>query len=201
MKSIRIVLLTVVMMIGSAMASTASAQLRFGLKAGLNVSSLHFNESTFDSDNQTGFTGGAMLEFTVPVIGLGADLSAMYVRRNARFMEDNEITKDKRDYFEIPLNLKWKIGVPVISKIVTPFVTTGPSVAFLTSGKKKDGYENRSCDWAWNVGFGLQFVNKIQLHASYGFGMTKAVKGLADTEAAHIDGKNRYWTITAAYLF
>lgn len=203
MKAIKVIFMALVMMLGASSAMTVNAQFRFGVKAGINVNSLHFNEDVFDADNQTGFTGGLMTEFTVPVIGVGFDLSAMYVRRNAKFMKENNIATDKRDYIEIPLNLKWKIGVPVISKIVSPFITTGPSVSFLTSRKFKETYENKSCDWAWNFGIGLQFVNKVQVHASYGLGLTKAVKTLnvADTQAAGIDGKNRYWTITAAYLF
>ena len=106
MKAIKVIFMTLVMVLGASSAMTASAQFRFGVKAGVNVNSLHFNKDVFESDNQTGFTGGLMTEFTVPVIGVGFDLSAMYVRRNAKFMEENNIATDKRDYIEIPLNLK-----------------------------------------------------------------------------------------------
>ena len=45
-------------------------------------------------------------------------------------------------------------------------------------------------------------MKKIQVGASYGFGLTKAVEMVTDdVNAAGIEGKNRYWTITAAYLF
>ena len=59
-------LIAIVAIIGSTM--PAHADFRFGLKAGMNVNSLHFSSETFDASNRAGFTGGAMIEFTVPVI-------------------------------------------------------------------------------------------------------------------------------------
>lgn len=181
----------------------SEAQVRFGLKAGLNVNSLSFNESVFNADNRAGFTGGLMMEFTVPLVGIGADLSAMYVRRDAQWMAENDIQKSNRDYIEIPLNLKYKIGIPVISKIVVPFVTTGPSVSFLTSKRAiSDAWTNNKVDWAWNFGLGVQLLNKVQIAASYGLGLTNTLHAIGkNTDNADIESKNRYWTITAAYLF
>ncbi|MDE5786382.1 MAG: PorT family protein, partial [Duncaniella sp.] len=133
MKSIKSFLLVLVLLLGTA--SAANAQFRFGVKAGVAINSIKFNDakSSFNSDNQAGFLGGLTAQFTVPVIGVGADLSALYVRRSAKFMYENEIEKSNRDYIEIPLNLRWNIGLPGVGKFVAPFITTGPSVAFLCS--------------------------------------------------------------------
>ena len=83
-----------------------------------------------------------------------------------------------RDYIELPLALKYKIGLPLVGKVLSPYVFTGPTFAFLASKKGiSEAYENKSFDCAWNFGVGLQFF------------------------AQPIDGKNNYWTITAAWLF
>ena len=182
----------------------AQAQFHFGIKAGLDVDRLSINSKLFDSDNRAGFTGGVMIEFTAPIINLGFDLSAMYVRRNSHFMVANNIVKNDRDYFEIPLNLKYKLEVPAIARVITPFVTTGPSVAFLTSRKHiEKAYKNNEIDVAWNFGFGVELFRKVQLAASYGLGLTKALENVPgiSISGADIEGKNRYWTVTAAYLF
>ena len=42
----------------------AQAQLKFGLKGGLNISTLTFSEDVFKGDNRTGFFIGPMAEFT-----------------------------------------------------------------------------------------------------------------------------------------
>lgn len=180
----------------------ASAQLRFGIKAGVTVNSLHFSSETFDSDNRAGFTGGVMLEFTAPVSGLGVDLSAMYVRRNSSWLEDQELTKDDRDYIEIPLNFKWRMNIPVINNLVRPYISTGPSFAFLTSRRSvDDAFHNRKFDTSWNFGFGVELVNHLQVGASYGIGLTKALEAVGATGTSDVNGRNRYWTITAAYMF
>ena len=134
MKKLTIVFAIIVASFASAL--SADAQLRFGLKAGVAINSLHFNESAFDADNRAGFTGGAMIEFTAPVVGVGVDASLMYVRRNAQFMEQNEIHKDNRDYIDIPVNLKWKMNLPLVNKIVRPMLFTGPSLPAAEAPRK-----------------------------------------------------------------
>lgn len=201
-KSLKAILLVIVMVIGAS-SVPASAQFKFGPKVGLTVNSMHFNKDVFDNKNQTGWTAGLMAEFTVPVVGIGADLSAMYVRRNTKFLNDNHISKDNRDYIEIPLNLKYKFSFPVISKIAVPYLGLGPSVSFLTSKRHiENAYKNKSVDWAFNFGIGVQLFSHLDVNARYGLGLTKAVRAISDDYGTGgIDGKNRYWTISLAYLF
>lgn len=212
MKLFKKVLVAAVVAI-SAMSVAPAAQcagFKFGIKAGVAVNELKFNEDVMHSDNRAGFTGGIMGQFTVPIIGVGADLSVLYVRRNtigyvtsgdttdATGQTATTETKFNRDYIDIPLNFKWCINIPVVGKIVTPFVTTGPDFSFLLSKQNIDNaWNQKKFDFAWNVGFGLQFVEKVQLAASYGIGITKT----ASADNALYNGKNRCWTITAAYLF
>jgi hypothetical protein len=138
------------------------------------------------------------------MVGFGVDLSAMYVRRNAQFMEDNDIVSSQRDYIDIPLNLKYKISLPAVGSLVTPYVFTGPDFAFLTSKKAIDeAWQNKSVNVSWNVGVGVQLFSHLQVGASYGFGITKAAEKLSSVGSSNvqIEGKNNYWTLTAAWLF
>lgn len=194
--------LFVVLIASLASAFSAQAQFRFGLKAGVAINTLHFNDKAFDADNRAGFTGGAMIEFTAPIIGVGFDLSAMYVRRNSQWLANENITRDNRDYIDIPLNLKWKLNIPVINKIARPYLLTGPSFSFLTSKKSaEDAWRNRKFDTSWNFGAGVELLSHLQVGASYSVGMTKALKAAGVTGTSNIEGHNRYWTVTAAYLF
>lgn len=204
LKMIRRIVVAVALV--AAFAVPASAQISFGVKAGVAISDLKFNKDVFDASNRAGFTGGVMAEVMIPMTNIGVDASLMYVRRNTEFMANvlgkTESAKSHRDYLEIPINLKWKIGLPIVGSIVSPYIFTGPSFAFLTSKKEIENvYKNKTFDVSWNVGFGVQLVKKLQIGASYGFGLTKAVEMATDVNGAGIDGKNRYWTVTAAYLF
>ena len=185
---------------------------KFGVKAGVAINELKFNKDAFHSDNRAGFTGGVMGQFTMPIIGVGADLSVLYVRRSTTAYVDAPVgtaavasataTKLNRDYIDIPLNFKWCINVPAVGRIITPFITTGPDFSFLLSKQNaENAWNQKKFDFAWNVGFGLQLFNKVQLAASYGIGITKSASGENALFDTGINGKNRFWTVTAAYLF
>lgn len=205
MKNFRRFLFSAVAII--AMSISAAAQFSIGPRVGINVNSMHFDSDLFKSENRAGFTGGLQAEFMIPMVGFGFDASVMYVHRvnNATIDTNGTATapqiKDK-DYIEIPVNLKYKIGLPVIGKIITPYVFTGPSFAFLTSRKAiNEAWKNKSTSVAWNFGFGVQLLGHLQVGASYGLGMTKAFEKIGAVDGVDIQGKNRYWTVTAAYLF
>ena len=172
MKSIKTLLLALAIVI----AIPASAQFRWGVRLGTEVNSMRLDKSVFNNENRAGFTGGLMCEFTVPIIGVGFDLSAMYVHRvsnstvttsnadDAALVESSRFKN--RDYIEIPLNLKYKLSLPVVSKILVPYVTTGPSFSVLTSKRAiTEAYKNKALDVAWNFGLGLQFFNHLQVSA------------------------------------
>ena len=64
--------------------STAEAQLRFGIRAGVNVSDLSFSKDIMKSSNVAGFTGGVMAEFMIPGLGVGVDGALMYSRHGSK---------------------------------------------------------------------------------------------------------------------
>lgn len=214
MKSLKAIVLAVAAMAVCAM--PAAAQFRIGPRLGVEVNSMHLDKSVFSNDNRAGFTGGVMCEFTVPIINVGFDLSVMYVHRVSASSSENNALADvkdlltsknfrSRDYIEIPLNLKYKLGLPAVGKIITPYVFTGPSFSILASKKAiSEAFENKTLDVAWNFGLGVQLFNRLQVGASYGLGMNKSVKLLNKVVNTGIDPnsiKNNYWTITAAWLF
>ena len=188
----------------AAFAMPATAQFKFGPRVGVAINQLHFNskaiEDVISTENRAGFTGGLMAEFTAPVIGLGVDASLMYVRRSVETTDNEDM---KRDYFEIPINLKYKFSLPIAGNAVSPFLTTGPSFAFATSKEAiKDAYENKAVDVTWNFGLGVELIKHVQIAASYGFGISNSLTKYVGINESKVDlGKTRCWTITAAYLF
>lgn len=204
MKAIKLLLIAIVALAAGTLNANAGGPIKFGPKVGITANDLHFNNDLFESNNRTGWTAGLMLEGTVPVIGIGADLSLMYVRRNSEFMLQNNISTDNRDYIEIPLNIKYKFSLPAVNRILVPYLAVGPSVSFLTSKKNiENAYRNKSVDWAINFGLGVQLFSHLDINARYGLGLTKAINALPGDQGgpAGIEGKNRYWTITLGYLF
>lgn len=186
-----------------ATAPVVSAQFSVGPRLGINVNSLHFSDDLIKADNRTGFTGGLQAEFMIPAVGFGFDASLMYVHRSTTEINNEKASKD---YIEIPVNLKYKFGMPIVGSILKPYIFTGPSFAFLTSEKAITEFmHSRSSSVAWNFGFGLEFFRHLQVGASYGLGLSKSIAGhipgASGSGNVDIEGKNRYWTVTAAWLF
>lgn len=205
MKSLKKIL--VALLLVTLGAGVADAKFRFGVKAGLNLNSLHLKDpgKNFESDNGTGWTAGLMTEFQVPVIGLCFDLSLMYTRMNADLlMEENNLDyiAPNKNFIEIPLNLKYKISLPVVGNIISPYIFTGPAFAFKLDKNTLNDFKTKTCQVAWNVGLGLQLVRHLQIGASYGFGINNIVSKIpVNINAQDVKSRNNYWTITAAYLF
>ena len=162
--------------------SSASAQFRFGVKAGVNLNSLHFSnlKSNLDKDNGCGFTGGVMTEFQVPVIGLCLDASLMYSRMNA---STGIFNTDEHG---------------IITETIEP--NKGCLETFKLGGDD-DVFKTKTFQTAWNIGVGVELFNHLQVAGSYGFGMNNIMKEVAGINTTNdFKVKNNYWTITAAYL-
>jgi hypothetical protein len=202
-KRLSVLLLMAILTIG-----VSQAQFRFGIKAGLNFNKLkNSTEELLSSDNGCGFTGGVMTEFQVPIVGLCFDASLMYTRMSADLgvneIVDNVISKDEnaKNFFEIPINVKYKFQIPAVSSIVAPYLFTGPSFAFKLGGDESV-LTTKTFQCAWNIGVGVELIKHLQISGSYGFGINNvANKYLGVKVSDNYKLKNNYWTLTAAYLF
>lgn len=185
----------------------ANAEFRFGIKAGLNVNKLHLSDykANLNSDNQCGFTAGVMTEFTVPVVGIGFDLSLMYTHMNNEIKEGINEGAVGKNFLEIPLNLKYKFNIPVINSIIRPMVYTGPTMALKLDKSTFEGISTKTVQMGWNLGLGLELFKHLQVSGGYTFGMNNVAKKIPvldnNLNIGDIKVKNNYWTVTAAYLF
>ena len=201
MKQLRTLLITAVIIATSAI--SASAQFKWGLQAGIAANKLHFSEKTFSASNRVGFTGGATAEFSIPVVGISVQGSLMYVHRTSDFNDSNNTSHSlKRDYLTVPIHLKWGLGLPIVGKVVSPFIFTGPSFSFLIS-KDKDinGINSRKGDMAWDFSAVLTLLSHVQVKAGYSLGCTRSAKIIGAGDFSNRKIRDNYWTITVGYLF
>ena len=91
-KSFATILVVLAMMLGV----DADAQVKFGLKAGINATDMKFNTSVFKADNRIGFFAGPTVKFTLPIVGLNVDASALYDQREAK-TEDEKLTSKSEE--------------------------------------------------------------------------------------------------------
>lgn len=178
------------------------AKVKFGVKGGLNISSVHLNKDILKTDNVTGFQIGPMMEATVPLVGVGMDIAVLYSQKGTGVALTDGVSADvKTDYIDVPLNLKWKFGLP----IVKCYFAAGPYVGFRIGGDKVwdipgnvvGQVEAKSFGAGLNFGAGVELISHLQVGINYTLGLTDnySVKKL------DLNAKNRGWGVTAAFLF
>lgn len=195
-------------------AATTDAQaggFKFGPKVGVNVNKFSLSSDALSSDNRCGFTGGVGAQFTVPLIGVGADVSVMYSRRSAQneipvldtngTITGHEVINANYDYISVPVHLMYKLDLPAINKIVAPYVVTGPDFAFRVSKEILDDYKAKKYNVSWDFGIGVELISHLQVSATYSLGMNKAMQYVGVANGAAIKGNTNGWTITAAWMF
>ncbi len=169
-----------------AVAVPAQAQLKFGVKGGLNLSKLDVSGNKI-SDNTTGFFIGPMAEFTVPVVGLGVDGALMYSQRG----------KDayKQQGIEVPVNLKYTIG---LGSTLGVYVAAGPDFFFNFKDVDLTGVDKKDAQVGLNLGAGVKLLGHLQAGFTYQIplGNSFELANLGDAGA-----KTKTWQILLAYTF
>ena len=198
-------LFTMVVLLAT-MAVAAQAQLKFGVKGGLNLTSMKFDKDVVDPSNQAGFFIGPTIKFTLPVVGLGIDASALYDQRSAKLADETV----KQQSIQVPINLRYGFGLGSTASI---YIFAGPQFGFAI-GDKVQEIGNNIADWrlkdsnlSANVGLGLMLLNHLQISANYNIalGTTGEVdvnKALSTTwDTAIGKAKANAWQLSVAYYF
>lgn len=173
----------------------ASAQFKFGVQAGIVTNGLKFSEDMFDASNRVGFTGGLTAQFNL-LFGLGFQGSVMYVHKESNVTSTDGTSTPgivKMDYLAIPVHVKYNLDLPIVNRIVRPFIFTGPSFSYRLS--KPENFSINKGNVEWDLGVGVDLINHIQVSAGYGFGCYKIAEYIGNKV------KTNGWTVTLGYLF
>ena len=183
--------------------STANAQFRFGIRGGYNIATVKFNKDVLHSDNINGFHIGPVFEFMFEGSGAGMDMGVLYSRKGF-FLQDDTYSND---YLEVPVNLKWKLGIPVVS----PYLAAGPYVGFRVAGDKlrdivsvnnvRRQLEAKSFAAGLNFTAGVEVLSRIQVGLTYDWGLTDNYKTFDANDVNEYYGKGHTWLISATLMF
>ena len=195
-------------------AANANAQIKFGLKGGLNVTSMSFSEEVFDASNKTGFFVGPMVKVTVPIVGLSFDAAALYDQKEADVKytgTEGELGKVnvKQQSINIPVNVRYGFGLSSLANI---FLFAGPQWGINVGDKnfkwnESSSYSLKKSNFSVNVGAGVTLLNHLQVSANYNIACGKSADASLSKalDAAANAGKdkshNKSWQIALGYWF
>lgn len=190
-------------------------KVKLGVKAGLNISSLTFDESELDSSTKAGFTAGLMVE--VPLAkNFSLQPELLYSQQGTKTsFSDTDVTNSnfrstiELNYLNIPVMLKYFV-------IEGLSVQAGPQIGILLKANNKYednflGYENQDSfdlkdystgiDTSVNFGLGYQLQNKFYTDLRYNISYSNVFKEGDANHFINHDMKNRVFQITIGYFF
>jgi hypothetical protein len=177
-----------------------SAQVQFGIKAGLNLSNLTTSGLTFASgasfSSRADLNGGVMV--SLPLFSnfyLQPELN--YSGQGQNFSNPMAKGTINYNYLNLPVLLKYQHTSGI-------FAETGPQIGFLLSAKAKvEGYptidenEIQSIDFSWAFGLGYKLHSiPIGIDLRYNLGLTTVYKNSPEGTA-----KNSVFQFDLFYLF
>ncbi len=204
--------LSLIMVLAMVAVLPVGAQVKFGVKAGVNLSQMSMDKDVFNTSNRAGFFMGPTLKVGLPVLGLGLDMSALYNRQEAKVegINNKVNTVLKQQQLIVPVNVKYGIGVGSIANV---FVFAGPQIAFNIGDKVKKISELKdqaaqwtlqSSNFSVNAGLGLTIATHFQVTANYNVGVGKTGditwKGVKESVENHKTQANS-WRVGVAYFF
>lgn len=189
----------------------AMAQINFGIRNGLALTTLSAKGDLYNDDNLTfSYTAGAFA--TIPVVKYLAIQPEVNYFRKGRSNETNELaTEIKTDYLlhylQVPVLLQYR-NAEVFQKAGSAFyVNAGPYASFLLSNKTRvngdseatavEVKESSKADWGASLGVGFQLpVQKQKFNCDLRYDM-----GLTELDNQPTDYRTKALSLTVGIVF
>jgi len=200
--------------------ATITAQtekVKIGVKAGLNIASLTFDENELESSQKTGFTAGIMAEIPLAK-NFSVQPEVLYSQQGMKFSYSDIDVANSSYKSTITLNY---LNIPVMLKYYVLkglSVQAGSQIGILLKSNNKyqdnflgyDNHENynlsdytNAFDTSVNLGLGYQFKDKFYVDLRYNISYSDVFKE-ANSNGNYVinsDMRNRVFQITIGYFF
>jgi len=178
----------------------------FGLKLGVNGTSLYDDSRAEDKKSRIGFTGGAFAKIPLGSQRFSLRPELLFTTKGAEFDIVNGISREiKLSYIELPLSLEMNLAILNLHAGLHAGLLADSEGKFkdaqgnpiTTSKLDKDDLE--TLDYGWHAGAGLDLGN-IGLHLRIARGL-KNVEKSGTVQDLLFDLKNSAWTLTGSFAF
>ena len=185
----------------------------FGVKGGLEVVSMEFNDDVFDKSNRAGFFVGPTFVISTALPGLAIDISGLYNERTLRV--EGESVQQKS--ILIPAHVRYGASIMDVGGV---FLTAGPQLSFNVGPSKfywEDVNKNakqfllQDTKLAIDFGVGLSIGQHLEAIVYYSIPIGKTgdftwnkVSKAANEASSALNNTNttaNSWMLSATYIF
>ncbi len=168
-------ILSVATLLLAAATFSANAQIYYGAKAGVNVSTVSAIDGLGDAASAYGYQAGVTFGVRIPIVGIGVEAEALYVNNKISFGSIGEITSNS---IEVPIMASVPIFplIPISIKVGPSFILACNSKA--TLGNIEGDIDPIKAGVGYTAGLGVKLF-KFTLDVRYN-GQLKSTSPLGD---------------------
>jgi hypothetical protein len=207
MKTNYLLSFVVVFVLLTAGTNMVSAQLRLGVKGGVDVDSRKLDLKTLKASNHLGYYIGPTLEFTVPILGFGADLAVLYGRKEYKISDyQSNATLSDYNYISIPVNIKHRVkffglGFFVSGGVYGNVKVSGGDIKIENAGDVWKEYKSKNFIFGIGAGAGVSLFSKLDIGAYFRGDLTENYKDEYMDADVFQNKKNQRWSVGLNYYF
>ena len=178
-----------------ALSHSVQAQVKFGVRGGVNLSDVSLSSSALKSSNRLGYFIGPTVKVSIPIAGLGVDGSVLYSQMDAR-LKSTDVSSEqsvKQQTIDLPVNVRYTIG---LSKVASVFFYAGPQFSFNVGSKHQGDWEWKNSTKSANLGVGLTVLSHVQVNMNYNYQFDSA-----GSDIVYGKGKAHQWQLGVGYFF
>lgn len=148
------------------------ANVAFGLKGGVNVTNLHFqNNSSADPDSKISFHAGGLAHIHVSKY-FAVQPELMYSGQGYKYSSSNATTRARLHYINLPVLAQFMVGDGFR-------IETGPQLGILAGANQKTGNVSvdikdnlKTLDFSWALGVGYVTPSGFGVDVRYNLGIS-----------------------------
>ena len=164
----------------------ANAQIKLGLKAGVNVSTFNGLDN---AESLTAYHAGGIVRWKFKRFTLAPEL--LYSKQGASVTENGTETDYEVDYILLPIMLQWQFGGSL-------YIEGGFQAGFRANDNFPDNYTPKGTDWSGALGLGfMKPTGGLGIGARYSLGLAN----VADVTSGDGEFKNGVAQFSLIWLF
>lgn len=188
--------------------NTATAQIKWGIKAGFDVVDHKINTSILNTKNRLGFQVGPTVEFGIPLLG-GLETGLLYGHKEYKTefkdaaLAEGDASISDYNYLTLPLNLKkrWGLGLAGVFIYGGPYATLKLSGGDFNIKQYTEEIKSKNFGVGLNFGGGVNLFSKVDVFLQYRVDLTDRYSETKADLSNFADKKHQSWTVGLAYLF
>lgn len=186
----------------------ASAQIRYGVKGGIDVISHKIDTDILRVSNRLGYQAGFTMEAMIPSMAFGAEISVLYGKKEYELSAtDVDATISDYSYISIPLSLKKRFD---LSSMLGIFISAGAFANVKIEGGNLslnkiddaiEDYKSKNFEAGFTAGAGLRLLDHFDLGLYFRNILTDKYSADNPDISKLNDKQFRSWTVGLTYYF